>query len=570
MADTEKGGEKPSLSASRSDRASELEGSSAPVVTQTVRGLAPRHVQLMAIAGSIGTGLWVTIPATSFPSHLLTPTPQTGIGSFLMSSGPLSLLLGYLFWGIFFICPVNLCIGEMLAYLPLKGSIFELAARYADPALGFAIGWTFFFASVMLVCVEYSAVAVVISYWDPDTNPAVYVAAIMVACIILNIVAVKYYGEAEFLMSITKVMLLFGLVLITFITMSGGNPKHDAYGFRNWGNDPSLFMREYYTTGATGRFLGWWEVVLYAGFTIGGPEMVALSAGEIQNPRRTIPRVAKMIFARIVAFYVVGIICSADDEGLISAKASGAPGAGASPWVVGIQNLGITGLPHLINALIMMSAWSCGNAMVYGSSRTLYSLARDGKAPKYLTKCSKQGVPLYAIATVSVITLITFLVASNKASDVFWWFVDLTTTGLIATYWMMAVTYVFWYRARTAQKLDESTLPYKVPFGVYPAYSAVLCGGLALTFVGYDCFVPWATRGFVTSYFGVIYAVVMFVGWKVYHRTKFVDPLEADLVSGKKEIDEECREWEEGGIEENYKKYLSTLTFWQRCWEKIW
>ncbi|KAM7195759.1 amino acid permease [Naviculisporaceae sp. PSN 640] len=554
--DMEKGVEKSALTPSATNT-SEHAGSTRPIVPETVRGLSPRHVQLMAIAGSIGTGLWA------------------GVGSVLVKSGPLSLILGYLFWGLFFICPVNLCVGEMLAYLPLKGSIFELAARYADPALGFAIGWTFFFASVMLVCVEYSAVAVIISYWDATTNPAVYVAVAMVVCILLNIVAVKYYGESEFCMSITKVIMLFGLILITLITMAGGNPKGDAYGFRNWGSDPSSYMREYYTTGSTGRFLGWWEVVLYAGFTIGGPEMIALSAGEIQNPRRTIPRVAKMIFARIVTFYVigvlcVGIICSANDKGLIKAISEGAAGAAASPWVVGIQNVGITGLPHLINALIMLSGLSCGNAMVYGSSRTLYGLARDGKAPKFLTKCTQQGVPILAIATVSVITCITFLVASNEAIDVFWWFIDLTTTGLIATYTMFALTYIFWYRARTTQNLDESTLPYRVPGGWYPAFSAVFCGGLALTFVGYDCFVPFSTRGFVTSYFGLAFAVVMFAGWKIWHKTKFVDPAEADLISGKKEVDEDCRRWEEGGIEENYRAYLATLPFWRRCWEKLW
>ena len=205
---------------------------------ETKRGLSPRHVQLMTIGGSIGTGLFV------------------GIGGVLSQAGPLSLLLGYLFWGILFIWPCYLCMAELMAYLPLRGTVFELASRFVDPALGFAMGWTYFFAGAMLVCVEYSAVATVMQYWNTSVNPAVWIAMAMVVCIALNVVAVKWYGESEFIMASLKVLLLIGLVLITLITMCGGNPKHDAYGFTHWkhGNH----MHSYYASGGTGRFLGWW------------------------------------------------------------------------------------------------------------------------------------------------------------------------------------------------------------------------------------------------------------------------------------------------------------------------
>jgi len=180
-------------------------------------------------------------------------------------------------------------------------------------------------------------------------------------------------------MASLKILLLFGLLMLTLITMSGGNPKHDAYGFRSWGEGRA--MLSYHSEGATGRFLGWWKVMIYAAFTITGPDMIALSASEIQNPRRTIPRVAKLIFYRLVGFYVlgvlgVGIICASNDPTLKDALVNGAPGAAASPWVIGIKNLNIKFLPHLINALVLTSGLSCGNAYLYASSRTLYGLAR--------------------------------------------------------------------------------------------------------------------------------------------------------------------------------------------------
>ncbi|KAH8886003.1 proline permease [Thozetella sp. PMI_491] len=522
---------------------------------ETKRGLSPRHVQLMSIGGSIGTGLWV------------------GIGGVLSKAGPLSLLLGYTFWGLLFIWPLNLCVAEMCAYLPIKGSIFELASRFVDPALGFAMGWTYFFAGVMLVCTEYSAVATVMTYWDTETNPAAWIAMAMVVCVLLNVVAVKWYGESEFIMASTKVLLLFGLCFITLITMSGGNPHHDAYGFRNWGDGNA--MQAYYTDGATGRFLGWWKVVIYAAFTIAGPDMIALAAGEIQNPRWTIPRVAKLIFYRLVGFYIigvlcVGIICSSRDPGLLGAIKGGQPGAAASPWVIGIQNLGITGLPHLINALIMLSGWSCGNAYLYSSSRTLYGLARDGQAPKIFMKCTKAGVPIYAVLAVSLITCITFLVASNNAVEVFFWFVDLTTTALIMTYTMMLVTFIGFYRARTAQGMDPSTLPYRAPWTPYSSYVGLVLGCCGLLFVGFNSFAPFATRDFVTAYFAVGFAIFTYVVWKVLHRTRFVSPADADLISGKKEVDDECRHWEEGGLEEVEKERLAQMNVFRRTWERIW
>ncbi|KPM38668.1 putative proline-specific permease put4 [Neonectria ditissima] len=511
---------------------------------QTKRGLSPRHIQLMAIGGSIGTGLFV------------------GVGGLLSKAGPLSLFLGYFIWGVFFIWPCNLCVAEMCAYLPIRGSIFELASRYVDPALGFAMGWTYFFAGTMLVCVEYSAVATVMQYWNTSINPAAWIAVAMAVCILLNVVAVKWYGEAEFIMASTKILLLVGLVLFTIVTMCGGNPRRDAYGFRYWGNGNA--MHSYYTSGDSGRFLGLWKVILYAAFTIAGPDMIALACGEIQNPRRAIPRVAKLVVYRLLGFYVigvlaVGIVCSSKDARLLGAIESGAPGSAASPWVIGIQNLGITGLPDLINFLILLSGWSCGNAYLYSTSRTLYGLARDGQAPRFLLTCTKVGVPIYCVATVSVITCVTFLVSSHSATEVFFWFVDLTTTGLIATYTCMLVVFLGWYRARTAQGLQSTALPYLAPFMPYCAYLAILLGCIALLFIGFDQFSPFSLQGFITSYFCFPYSITLYLGWKWSKGTSFVTAEAADLVTGKIEVDFECSIWEEGGIEENYQKRLAAL-----------
>ncbi|KHN97961.1 Amino acid/polyamine transporter I [Metarhizium album ARSEF 1941] len=416
----------------------------------------------------------------------------------------------------------------MCAYLPIRGSIFQLARRFVDPALGFAMGWTYLYAGIMLVCVEYSAVATVMQYWNQSIDPAVWIAMAMAICIFLNVMPVK---------------------------------------FRHWKDGNA--MHSYYAEGAAGLFLGWWKAILYAGFTISGPDLIALGMGEIQNPRRTIPRVAKLVFYRVVGLYVtgalaVGILCSSRDERLMGAIEDHVAGSAASSWVIGIQNLGITGLPDLINAVILLSGMSCGKAYLYSSSRTLYGLARANQAPKFLVRCTKAGVPIYCVALVSLVTCITLLVTANSAVEVFNWSADLTTTGLIATYTSMLVVFVFWYRERSRQNLQSSALPYVAPFQPYWAFSALVVGVAALVFIGFDPFAPFKARGFITGYSCIFYTAVLYFGRKVLRGTSIVGPGAADLLSGKAEVDEECRVWEEGGVEENYKARLMEMPFWRK------
>ncbi|PGH02886.1 hypothetical protein AJ80_08784 [Polytolypa hystricis UAMH7299] len=540
------------------------------VQIETKRGLSARHIQLITIAGGIGVGLFV------------------GIGGVLSKAGPINVVLGYLFYSCAFIWPITLNMAEMVSWLPIRGSIYELASRFVDPALGFSMGWTYFFAGAMMVCTEYSAVATVVQYWDTSINPAVWVAIVIAVCYFLNMVAVKWYGEAEFLMSSTKVLLLIGLIFLTFITMVGGNPKKDVYGFRHWTDGNA--MHSYYAPGPTGRFLGFWISARYAAFTVGGPDIIALSAGEIQNPRRVIPKVARMVVQRIVLFYIVGvvavgIICPSRDSRLLGAISSGEGSATASPWVIGILKLGIGGfLPGLINALILLSGWSCGNAFLYSSSRTLYSLAKDGHAPKILLKCNKAGVPWVAVTAVTAITFLTFLVSSNQASQVFQWFLELTTVSMVVNATSMSWAYLGWYRALKAQGIarvtkknaDKATrgivFPYLAPFSIYTACLSLVIGCSIMIFIGFDYFVPWSTRGFITSYFGLAWFWVMFFFWKIFKRTRFVNPAEVDIFAGglKHAIDEECKHWEDGFWQEREKERRASLNVFMRAWDNIW
>lgn len=212
--------------------------------------------------------------------------------------------------------------------------------------------------------------------------------------------------------------------------MLGGNPLHDRFGFRYW-RDPGAFAELYYK-GSLGRFLGFLQCLIQASFTIAGPDYVSMAAGEAENPRWVMPRAYKSVFYRLTTFFVlgslaVGILVPHDDPELTAAFTNGKPGAAASPYVVAMNRLRIGVLPDIVNALVLTSAFSAGNSYCYCASRSLFGLALEGKAPKFLTKCTRNGVPIYCVGVVLLIALLSFLQVSNNAAVVLSWFVSLVS-----------------------------------------------------------------------------------------------------------------------------------------------
>jgi amino acid transporter len=216
----------------------------------------------------------------------------------------------------------------------------------------------------------------------------------------------------------------------TFITMVGGNPEHDAYGFRYWKN-PGAF-REYRSTGAQGRFEGFLAALWSASFTVVGPEYISIVAAEAKRPRIYIKNAFKTVYIRFGVFFIggalaVGIVCAYNDPTLTAifegTKAGGGT-ASASPYVIAMQNLKINGLPHLVNALLVTSIFSAGNTYTYAATRSLYGLALEGRAPKFLRYCTKQGVPVFCFAVVMCFPCLSYLQLGSGSSVVLGWFVS--------------------------------------------------------------------------------------------------------------------------------------------------
>ncbi|TVY84559.1 putative proline-specific permease put4 [Lachnellula suecica] len=495
------------------------------------RGLKSRHIQFIALGGTIGTGLFL------------------GIGSAFTTSGPLSVLLGYTFTG----CAVYAMmqgLGEMATWLPLPGSIPQFCARYVDDALGFAVGWNNWYASAITLCAEISAASVVMQFWSgaEHISVAVWISLIIILVVCLNIFAVSIYGEAEFVFASVKIITIVGLLIMAFIIDLGGGPKRDRLGFRYWKNPGA--MKEYDSTGNTGRFLGLFNVIVNAAFSYSGVELVAVTAGETENPRKNIPKAVRRVFWRILFFYVlgslaIGVLVASNDPHLLNAQNNGLAGAARSPWVIGISNAGIPVLPSIINAVILTSASSSANAFLYTGSRYLFALAQNKQAPRFLLRCSKAGVPYYCVAITASVAGLTYLsVAAGGPSTVFAWFQNLTTIASLFTWCSICIAYIQFHKALKAQEVDFNTLVFRSRFQPYLAWISLIYFALIIVFNGFDVFVGehhshWDITNFLAAYIGIPIFFGLYAFWKVFKRTSLINPADADIRTGKAALDAE-------------------------------
>jgi amino acid transporter len=361
---------------------------------------------------------------------------------------------------------------------------------------------------------------------------------------LLNVLAVRAYGEAEFWLSGGKVILILILFCFTFITMVGGNPQHDPYGFRHWKNPPGAFA-EWHTTGDIGRFEGFLTCLWSAVFCIVGPEYISMVAAEAKRPSIFIKSAFKTVYYRFCFFFIVGalavgIVVPWDDPVLndiyrLGTKAGGT--AAASPYVIAMSNMKIKVLPHIVNALMLTSIFSAGNTYTYCATRSLYSLALEGRAPRFLRKTTKSGVPIYSFCVVMLFPLLSFLQLSNSSAKVLTWLINIMTGGGLINYLIMGITFFNYYLATKAQGFDRTKLPYFGHFQPWGSIIAFVFQLIMVIFYGYSSFTPWSVESFFTNYTMQLVTPCLFIGWKLIKRTRWIRPHEVDLVWERPSID---------------------------------
>ncbi|KAI8287501.1 putative amino-acid permease [Colletotrichum sp. SAR 10_98] len=499
---------------------SNAEGSSAET-GQLKREFKERHVSMIAVAGAIGTGLII------------------GSGTGLVRGGPASLLIAYTIIGavVFFIMTA---VGEMATMLPSDKGFAGYATRFVDPALGYATGWNYFLKYAIVLPNNLTAAGIIIQYWRPDLNVAIFVTTFTVAIIAVNVLHVSFFGEAEFWMSTVKLLAIIMLVLTCFIISMGGQPSGEVIGFKYWHN-PGAFG-SYLVEGPTGRFLGFWAAMVQACFAYTGTEVVGVAFGEAPNPRKTIRKAVRQTLWRIVFFYIIGALVLGMSvpytNDLLIGGTKKSTGAAASPFVIAVQLANIPVFPHVVNGCLLIFVISAANSDIYIGSRTLYGLARDGQAPRIFTKTTGAGVPIIGVAATSVFAALAYMNAAKSSSQVFGYLVSLVTVFGTLNWVSVLVSYIQFTRGMQAQGIPRSIMPYRGPLQPYGSYAALLITVLVVFFNGYNAFIPkFTVSTFMTSYIGIAIYVVNIISYKLYAKTQRVGLGTMDLHSNRLEDD---------------------------------
>ncbi|KAK7892284.1 histidine permease [Exophiala xenobiotica] len=519
-----------------------------PALQMVLKG---RHLQMIAIGGSIGTGLFV------------------GSGSALATGGPASLILAYGLIGIMLFCVVQ-ALGELAVAFPVAGAFSVYATRFVDPAWGFAMGWNYALQWMVTLPLEIVAASLTLQFWSGSqgVNSAAWVTIFLVAIIIINFFGVRGYGEVEFVLSIVKVIAVIGFCILGIIIDTGGVPGDDRgyIGARYW-QEPGAF---------NAGFKGLCSVFVTAAFSFSGTELVGLAAAETENPRLALPTAVKQVFWRIALFYmvsltIVGVLVPSNDPALLNGTSSA--DANASPFVIAVRNAGIEAVPSIMNVVILLAVLSVGNSSVYGSSRTLAALADMGQAPKILGYIDRSGRPLVAIIVSSSLGFLCYICAAgpDTTAEAFNWMIAISGLAAIFTWGTICLCHI---RFRQAWRLAGHTLDelaFKSQATVYGSWLGLIMNCLILVAQFWTGFAPIGygdmtaserVKSFFSYYLAAPIVIVMYVGYKILRRTKIRKIHEIDITSGRREMNL-------AEILEEERKVQATWPWYKKVWKTI-
>ncbi|MCH3963867.1 MAG: amino acid permease [Clostridium sp.] len=460
------------------------------------RGLKARHLNMIALGGAIGTGIFLAL------------------GKTINQAGPGGALVAYICIGIM-VYFLMTSLGEMATFMPDSGSFGTYATKFVDPALGFALGWNYWYNWAITVAAEMVAGAVIMKYWFPYVQSVIWSILFLTIIVTLNLLSAKAYGESEFWFAGIKVTTVI-VFLITGVAMIFGIFNGNPVGIENFTVGDAPFVG-----GGKSIFL----IFLIAGFSFQGTELVGIAAGESENPDKTIPKAINTIFWRIILFYLGTIIVVG---ALIPYTKAGVQ---TSPFTMIFQKAGISGAASLMNAVILTSVLSCGNSGMYASSRMLYSMANDGKAPRIFGRVNSKGVPVNAVIITTVVASACFLTGIYAESSVYVWLVAASgLSGFIA--WLgIAICHFRFRRACMVQGKDVSKLKYRAKFfPLGPIIAFILCTivvfGQGITYFQ-ESKIDWG--GVISSYIGIPLFLILLIVYKKRENTKFIKLKDVEL-----------------------------------------
>ncbi|KAF9404661.1 hypothetical protein BGZ94_004018 [Podila epigama] len=526
------------------------------------RDLHLRHMVMIAISGTIGTGLFLTS------------------GKTVATSGPLGAIFAYLVIGIWlvFVCQA---IGEIATLLPLPGAFTAWGTRVFDEAFSFQMAWMYYAHWALTIPAELSASSLIVSFWigEDSSFPTWVVPVIIIAVlVVINLLGVKVYGEIEYWFSILKVATIIVFIICGILVDSGAVGGH-TYGLENWSIPGAPFK---------GGFRAFLSVLVSVGFAYGGTELSGVTAAESRNPHKVglhVPKAINTVLVRIAFFYILsifflGCIVPNNDPRLANADGS----VMNAPFTIVFLQAGMKGGASYMNAVIFTSIVSAVNSEFYVATRMLMSLSRNGWAPAIVGRTNARGVPVMAVLITTAFSCLALIMIYAGASTVFDWLVSIIGS-LIFLIWVCILFLHFRFRVCwKAQGHTPAQLPYRswgYPYGHYLAM-----------FIGVGCIVAsfylsisdkpdlatftntmgelnevaykaarnkWA-QGLLGTWFPWLLSTVLYFSYKFIKGTKIVDPSHADLDTGR---------WTPPPLNPSRAQEEKPLTVWKRILKAI-
>lgn len=472
------------------------------------RKLGARHLNMIAIGGSIGTGLFLAS------------------GTTIAKAGPGGALLAYALIGLM-IYFLMTSLGELATHNPTSGAFFTYGNKYVEEGFGFALGWNYWYNWAITVAFELVAVQFIMKFWYPDV-PGFYWSAIFLAIIFgINALTVKGFGESEFIFSLVKV-----IAIIFFIVVG-------LYMIGKIMLDPSQTIMKNWTVGEA-PFVGGLQamigVAMIAGFSFQGTEMVGVAAGESKNPKKTIPLAIKQIFWRILLFYIlcifiIGTLVAYNEPNLTLAAEGAVGDVALSPFTLLYEKAGLAFAAGLMNAVILTAILSAGNSGMYSSTRMLFDMAKQGRAPKWFATLDARGVPMHALYATTAVAALCFLTTFIGERQVFDWLLNMSGMCGFIVWLGIAISHYRFRKGYIAQGYKVEDLAYKAKFFPFaPWFAFILCSIIILG-QNYQALMGGAIDwvGLLSTYISIPLFLAIWLGYKWKHKTKLVSYQEMDV-----------------------------------------
>ncbi|MDM1720882.1 amino acid permease [Acinetobacter towneri] len=471
---------------------------------QLQRKLGARHLNMIAIGGSIGTGLFLASGAT------------------IANAGPGGALLAYALIGVM-IYFLMTSLGELATHNPTSGAFFTYGSKYVEGGFGFALGWNYWYNWAITVAFELVAVQFIMKFWFPDI-PGFYWSALFLAVVFgINALTVKGFGESEFFFSLVKVLAIVVFIIIGLFMIIKIMLTPDVATFANWSKGEAPFV------GGLSALIG---VAMIAGFSFQGTEMVGVAAGESKNPKKTIPIAIKQIFWRILLFYIVcifiiGTLIAYDDPRLLQAAAT--DNIALSPFTLLYEQAGFAFAASVMNAVILTAILSAGNSGMYSSTRMLFDMARKGSAPKAFARLDARGVPMNALYATTAIAALCFLTTFIGEKQVFNWLLNMSGMCGFIVWLGIAVSHYRFRKGYLAQGYKLEDLDYRAKFFPFaPWFAFILCAIVVLG-QNYQAVLEGEWLAVLSTYIGIFLFLAIWLGYKWKHKTKLIAYQDMDV-----------------------------------------